>query len=241
MTLDYTVLSRLMHTPQESFVPGQFTLLGGEHQTKHNFIRYYSHGNIRILSIPEDRLERYRRVFPPDYSGTDAEVVEKIRALEGGQLNDVGPIFLSLLDPDTFTLESPDTVRGSPVVKLDETHIPSLRELEAACKPIEWDHASLEYDDLSTAFGALDGEKVIAVAHYLVFEGDIASVGVVTHPDYRGKGLVTAVSVCAIRQALDNDIHVMYRTMGWNTPAIQVALKLGFEEAGEYWILRLEE
>jgi GNAT superfamily N-acetyltransferase len=238
MTLDYSLLARLLYIPQQGVVPGRFTLLGGAHQSEHSYMCYYSHGDMRVLAVTEDRLAKYQQVFGADFSGTDAEVVEQVRAVESRQINDVGPIFLSLLDPSTFTLESQETVNGFLLVKLDETHIPALKALEAACKPIEWDHASLAYEDLSSAYGVLDGEKVAAVAHYLVFEGDIASIGVITHPDYRGKGLVTALSVRAIRHALGHGCHVIYRTMGWNTPAIQVALKLGFTVAGEYTVLR---
>jgi len=240
MSLTYPVLSRLLHTPVNGFTPGKFNLLAGAYQTEKNYLMFYSHRDLRLLAVPENRLETYRKAFPPDYAGSNADVVEQAKILENGQLEDTGPIFLSLLNPETFTKESQETVGGYPLVKLDKTHIPALKTLEAACKKIEWDHASLEYDNLSTAYGVLDGQKVAAAAHYLVFEGDIASIGVITHPGYRGKGLVTALSVCAMRHALDAGCHVIYRTMGWNTPAIRVALKLGFSEAGDYFILRLK-
>jgi GNAT superfamily N-acetyltransferase len=240
MTLKYPLLSRLLHAPEDGFVPGRFNLFAGDYQADKNFLMFYSKDDIRLLVVPEDRLKMYLEAFASDYAGSDAEVIEQARTLEDGQLEAIGPIFLSLLDPDTFSLESQNAAGGYPLVKLDESHITALKALEEACEEIEWDHASLDYDDLSTAYGVLDGETVAALAHYLVYEGDIASIGVITNPDYRGKGLVTAVSVLAIRHALEAGCHVIYRTMGWNSSAIRVALKLGFSEAGDYYILRLK-
>lgn len=239
MGIDDRVLARLLHMPQTDEHPGAFSLFSGGFQTERQYILFYSNNATQKLVVPHDRLSSYQQAFSAHFAGTDDEVIQRVRKLENDQLEVIGPIVLSVLDPETFSLKKQDAVNGFALVKLGERHIPALKDLETACKPIEWEHASLDYEDLSNAYGAVDGDKVVAVAHYLVFDGDIASIGVVTHPDYRGKGLVTALSVWTIRHALDAGCHVIYRTMGWNSPAIQVAHKLGFTDAGEYTLLKL--
>jgi hypothetical protein len=239
MTLNYSVLAQLLYVPWDRFSHSEFSVLVGEHQTARNYKMYYSNRGIRFLVVTEDRLNRYREVFSPDWISYYAEVVEIIRKLEGDNIEDIGPIFLCLLDPSKFILPDQISVCGYPLTKLDETHIPSLKELKVACKQLEWEHASLVFENLDTAFGALDGEEVVAVAHNLVFNGDIASIGIVTHPDYRSRGLVTALAVRAIHHALASCYHVIYCTMGYYQPAIRVARKLNFTPAGEYYMLRL--
>lgn len=64
-------------------------------------------------------------------------------------------------------------------------------------------------------------------------------IGVVTHPEFRGRGYGTAVASAAIERALRTTAVAEWRARSTNTASIKVALKLGFAPYGENLAVRL--
>jgi len=65
------------------------------------------------------------------------------------------------------------------------------------------------------------------------FRGLLADVGLITHPDHRGKGLAKAVASRMIMDALPKAQLIRYRSRTGNAAPRAVALSLGFVGRGE--------
>ena len=71
--------------------------------------------------------------------------------------------------------------------------------------------------------------RILAVAHYEVWGGAIAHVGVVAEPGARGAGRGHAVVSAITGVALAEGLVPQYRTLENNAPSLKVASDLGFE------------
>lgn len=102
-----------------------------------------------------------------------------------------------------------------------------LESLRDACTQIERDTGDVEITQQSV-IGWLEGEDLIAAAS-LIVDGQIADVGVLTHPDHRGRGLGKSVVAALIRTTLDAGLTVQYMTQQKNTASRRIAAGLGLQ------------
>jgi GNAT superfamily N-acetyltransferase len=134
----------------------------------------------------------------------------------------VGPAFLGYTDSRHFKPTPSLAVR-----RLERGDRQSFEELREACDPEEWDHGGGAFE-LPSAGWFEDG-RVLAVAHYEVWGGAIAHVGVVAEPGARGAGRGHAVVSAITGVALAEGLVPQYRTLETNAPSLKVASDLGFE------------
>ena len=130
-----------------------------------------------------------------------------------------------------------DIVPG--VTHLDPEKMEALEELKRACSNLEWEHSSLNPESKNT-FGIFVQNKLVAAAHYLVFPGKLASIGVLTHPQYRFQGYAHKVALSTINHAITFGYQPHYQTIIENFPAISLSRKLGFNHFGYSCRLKLK-
>jgi GNAT superfamily N-acetyltransferase len=113
---------------------------------------------------------------------------------------------------------------GLEVRALGEQDLPRLARLHAQTPAAERDESGTTG---LPAFGYLDGPDLLAVACLGIWH-DMPTVGVLTHPQARGRGLARMVVTAAARQGLTHRAIVQYRAWRRNTPSIAVATRCGF-------------
>jgi predicted GNAT family acetyltransferase len=81
-------------------------------------------------------------------------------------------------------------------------------------------------------YGARDGARLVAVAgtHVISRHRRIGAIGgVLTHPDYRGRGLATATTGAVARALVDQGINlIILNVRADNAPAVAAYSRLGF-------------
>jgi GNAT superfamily N-acetyltransferase len=87
----------------------------------------------------------------------------------------------------------------------------ALRQLAAACDADAWEDSGITFDD-PHLFGLIVDGLVVAAARGRPGWGETAHVGVVTHPDHRGRGFGRAVVSATTAQALAEGLIVLYQT-----------------------------
>lgn len=85
---------------------------------------------------------------------------------------------------------------------------------------------------------AHDGRPVSLAAACAIGGGE-AEIELVTHPDYRGKGLATHVARALVRQCLERGISPAWSCASANVASIAVALKAGFVPCEDVMLYRL--
>ena len=134
----------------------------------------------------------------------------------------VGPAFLGYTDTRHFRPAPSLTVR-----RLERPDREAFEELREACEPEEWDHGGGAFE--LPSIGWFEDGRILAVAHYEVWGGAIAHVGVVAEPGARGAGRGHAVVSAITGLALAEGLVPQYRTLETNAPSLAVASDLGFE------------
>src|SRR4029450_13241972 len=94
----------------------------------------------------------------------------------------------------------------------------ALRALAAACDADAWEHSGITFDD-PHLFGLIVDGLVVAAARCRPGWGETAHVGVVTHPDHRGRGYGRAVVSATTAQALADGSIVLYQAGVAHRPA----------------------
>jgi GNAT superfamily N-acetyltransferase len=83
------------------------------------------------------------------------------------------------------------------------------------------------------------GGRVVAAAGYEVWGGEVAQVGVLTDPRYRGRGLGTAVASAAVARAVAAGLVAQWRARAAIVGSRRIARRLGFVDAGWQLAARL--
>jgi RimJ/RimL family protein N-acetyltransferase len=102
----------------------------------------------------------------------------------------------------------------------------SLRDIA----PAEWEEAGIGPD--SRIFGLRVEERIVAVAGYERWSGQIAQLHVFCHPGYRRRGLAAELLEAAISEALADHLLPQYRARDGNAASVALAKRAGFVEYG---------
>jgi GNAT superfamily N-acetyltransferase len=105
----------------------------------------------------------------------------------------------------------------------------ALRRLSEKCPAIEWEHSGIELDR-PPIFGSFTGGQIVSAASFEIWGGDIAHIGVISDPAYRGRGAGKAVVSAACAEAISEGLIPQYRTLKSNAPSLGIARALGFVE-----------
>lgn len=109
-------------------------------------------------------------------------------------------------------------------LSLDDT--PALDLMKSACSEDDIDEGEVNTDD-ELVFGIFDGDKLVACASMYDWHG-FADIGVLVHPDYRGRKLGKAAVSTVCDQLLTSERLISYRYDILNTHSKRIAHSLGF-------------
>ena len=181
----------------------------------------FRHGPACIVSVPDTVPEVGRkklREVPPERA-FDPEMLAKSLVVWRDQV--LPPAWVGMCAPSDLRPVSP----AARLLTADDAD--PIRRLAESCGEVAW-NASEIYLRRNPIFGVFAGKDLVAASGYLTLGGVLAYIGVVTHPQHRGKGYAKAAAAAAIDDGLDRDLGPMWRTAGSNEAAIEVARSLGF-------------
>jgi GNAT superfamily N-acetyltransferase len=186
-----------------------------------------------VVAVPADW---YRRVVERVGHRSPASVFDVVllREVFGAAVDQVvGPAWLGYADASDFR---PAPTLGTRL--LSGQDLPELRRLAAACGATAWEHSGID-PARPPIFGCFAGEA-LAAAGMLERWGDrLLHVGIVTHPDYRGRGYGKAVVSAMTAHGLAGGGVVQYRTLEANLPSVGIARALGFQHFARTLAVRL--
>jgi GNAT superfamily N-acetyltransferase len=111
----------------------------------------------------------------------------------------IGPAWIGYADTTDF---HPADTHGAR--RLEDSDHAMLRALSAACSTEDWEHSGVAFDR-APIFGCFARDSLVAACSYEPWGQHLLHVGVVTHPDHRGKGLGRAVASAATGHGLAAD------------------------------------
>ncbi len=112
--------------------------------------------------------------------------------------------------------------------------------LRGAVTPEEWLAAGFTAQP-AMLFAIFDGDRIVAAANLTAGPEAATDVGIVVHPDERGKGFALQVAAQAARQAILMHGIARFRALATSASTMAIARKLGFEEYGRNLAVYLEE
>lgn len=104
-----------------------------------------------------------------------------------------------------------------------------LEGLRFAMDPADWGEGGFA-DGASRFFALRVAGEVVAAANLTEFLDGPADIGVVVHPEFRGRGLGLAVAAAATSYALEEVGVARWRARVTNAPSRAMAAALGFED-----------
>jgi GNAT superfamily N-acetyltransferase len=145
----------------------------------------------------------------------------------------IGPAWLGYADASDFR---PAPTMGTRL--LIDQDLAALERLAAACGPTAWEHSGID-PARPPVFGCFDGEVLAAVGMLERWGDRQLQVGIVTHPDYRGRGYGKAVVSAMTAHGLASGGVLQYRTLQANLPSVGIAQALGFQRFAHTLAVRL--
>lgn len=165
-------------------------------------------------------LRRHDRLGDLDIS--DRSALEAYFETFGDVTRILGPAFYGYADRVSF---EPCPSDARTLTAEDEPEYDRFRE---RVPEEEWERGGPELTPGETV-GLFVAEDLVALADYEVWDGLLAHIAVVTHPDHRNEGYGRAVVSRAVERALSNGLITQYRTLDAWPWSVALANSLGFE------------
>ena len=150
----------------------------------------------------------------------------------------LGPRASRVLGPAWYGYATADGLRAphsTTVRPLAAADLPLLARLHEQTPPAEREESGTSG---LPAFGYLEDGDLLAVACLGTWQ-EMPTIGVLTHPRARRRGLAHAVVTAAAREGLTRRPIVQYRAWRANTASLAVAAKTGFIHYGDGLVIHL--
>lgn len=217
-------LCDILKIPEDVFLQKGILILPYVNKDFDNIAHIFFNKERCVISINE----KYRNTIEKNIKEIlfeNLKDINDIKKLFNNQIEKVTEVlFQSYLEQKDFLLVDLKNVIG---IKDNK----DLLDLKNECDSIEWYNSGLNNPGFDI-FGYFYEKKLVSVAHYNIWAKNIASIGVITHPEYRGKGFGKKVITASIQEALEKGFLVLYQTSVNNNYSIQLANSLGFKEYG---------
>lgn len=186
---------------------------------------------LQILALSPESASRL--------SLSDAECVDAARLAAG--LAGAGII---LNDPDHIfylPVEDQPALRGASVpgatrrLTIDDEE--AFARFAAQAPEVDLDEAFVELDHWLVFGTFVDGRLAAAASMYPWDDTRLADLGVITLPDFRGRGLGRATVRAISAQAIENGYEPQYRCQFDNTGSIALARSAGFAPFGDWQVI----
>jgi L-amino acid N-acyltransferase YncA len=190
-------------------------------------------GDAGVVSAPGELVPAVGEVVggaPADLTEPEAviEVLGTVVPVAGVR----GPAVLAYADAGCF---KPYQGAGVATVGAGD---PGVVELAAASGGDDADESSIT--EMTSPVSVIRaGGRVVAAAGYEVWGGELAQVGVLTDPRYRGRGLGTAVASAAVARAVGAGLVAQWRARPAIVGSRRIARTLGFVDVGWQLMMRL--
>ncbi len=182
----------------------------------------FRHGGACIVSVPDvvPEVEREKLRGAPPERAFDPEFLSKTFVVWKDRISP--PAWVGICEPSDFKPVP------SPARLLTAEDSDAIQRLAEGCGELAWKASKLVLDR-EPNFGLFVGSEIVAASGYLNMGGVLAYIGVVTHPQHRGKGHAKAVASATMKYAFDCGLVPMWRTPASHEAAIAIARSLGFQ------------
>ncbi|MFC7228539.1 GNAT family N-acetyltransferase [Salinirubellus salinus] len=198
-------------------------------------VRCLFRGDATVAVAPETGVEavRARADALADVDGRDPAGLRSALALDGGRVT-LGPQFVGYLDEATLAGQraGDGEFETRPLERRDAR---ALSRLRVACPHEEWAErvGGFDVDGHEVIHGRFADGRLVAVAAAGADDA-VAGIGVVTHPDHRGRGHGRTVVASVSRELLARGLVPEYRAHETWTGSLALARGVGFERYGTY-------
>jgi GNAT superfamily N-acetyltransferase len=180
--------------------------------------------------------------WPAELGSTALDVDALIaRAAEGHGIKRAGAGLSLYLDPDEFRPAA--AVAELELRRLDgKAEWPLVKSLLEGCSEEEVDDAEIYEDDPdAVVFGGFAGERLVCYAGFRYWEEKFADIGILTHPEFRRRGVGKWLVSALCEWCLENGVIPMYRVDPENSGSRRIAEALGFALWARIDVLNFEE
>jgi GNAT superfamily N-acetyltransferase len=213
-------------------------------------------GGVRVRANPPSRAD-WRGIYVLGFEGATvfapADQLDKVSSAVTGLAADqllMSRTWQDILGGNVQTMFGPvrhfylDSADGLAEVaqgrRLNPTDSDALSALRSAVPPQEWLVTGFTAAP-ALLFGIFEGETLVAAANLTPGPDAATDVGIVIHPDARGRGLGTRVAALAARQAIVMHGVARYRVLTSSPSTVAIADRLGFEEYGSNLVAYLND
>jgi GNAT superfamily N-acetyltransferase len=194
----------------------------------------FRHGDACIISVPESTPEIERSKLRAAKPAQAFEAAFLARAFVINSDKVTGPAWVGVTD---LTAYKPMKSAARLLTAADEA---AMREMAEGCGETAWKQSKIAVDR-QTNFGLFVGTKLVAASGYLNLGGQLAYIGVITHPDHRGKGYAKSAVTASMSHALEKGLLPMWRTLEAHETAVQLAGSMGFQKYASTLDVQLTE
>jgi hypothetical protein len=107
----------------------------------------------------------------------------------------------------------------------------ALGQLRSAVDALEWRSAGFSAQP-AVLFGIFEGDRLVAAANLTAGPDAATDIGIIIHPDGRGKGYGLQIAATAAQQAIAMHGVARFRVLATSQPTLAIARRLQFEEYG---------
>ena len=195
----------------------------------------FKKNNSCLISVPQQLVEDITAEVLKSNSKKSIDVAY-LETIFGDMVErSVGPAWIGKIDLSNFKPCHEDDSR-----ELDQADQADFEGFLKSCADLDVEYSALKAGRLPTACVFVNGQ-IVAAAGYESQDGLLAHIGVLTHPDYRGKGYAKKAVSHITSIALDKNIGIQYRTLKSNTASVELARRLGFTTFAETIAVRFKQ
>lgn len=198
-------------------------------------IQLFRRGEALVVGAPKSRVAAVRERL----SDCDSAIVTEGEALRR-RFESLGTVtavfdstFYGYADQESFA----PVLSDARLLTVDD-HA-AYERLRTTVPDEEWSNGGSQFE-IGTTVGLFDGDELVAVAGYEVWDDFLAHIAVVVHPNHRGNGHGRAVVSEVTEQALVDGLLPQYRTADEWPWSVALAESLGFERFVTAALVQLE-
>ena len=202
----------------------------------YNGIYCFFNGTTNIISSPTKYTSYINRAISGRHPMETFDANFLVKSIDVGKYKVIGPAFQGYIDRASFLEASSLEV----VELVTSNQLSLLYDLRKSCSETEWEHSSIEINR-QPILARISDERIVAAGSWRVEESGFLSVGILSHPDYRGKGHAKAVVSALTRKGLEDGFTMHYQTLMSNGSSVAIAKSLGFEKLACTLAIRILE
>ena len=230
--IDEFWISEFFQCTKEEFYSGNDIVLPHKYWVNYNGAFIMKISNKYIFSVADKYISIFNQVANNDFNLYNEEAIKK--ELKNLNIKYIGPAWIGYL-VNEIKSEIPDTIKVLDLSK-EENQI-LLNELKDKCDEIEWSHSGIDNKSELVVVQYYEN-KIVAAADYHMWGKNIAHIGVITNPEYRGKGFAKNVIAGVSKEIFLKGLIPQYRTLSSNIGAIKAAEACGFKQYAVHISLR---